>query len=333
MEKLQVGVFQNSLYQARNAEEALLVALNSCSKETRQISKIELPTPIAFGAWIKRIQGQRTSGEPGLALLCLSYLDLSGSILDIGDFYGADFQGSVLNNVAAHYSTFAHANFSYAQLDSSVFVGSNIFGSIFAEARLRRVNFQSVQGERCNFVGSTITETNFTHSNLAFANFEGVDLSTCDLSGSDLVLANLARTKGIRKHFQGVDLEKANMTGSDLEGLEQTVNLIRSVGNRAKLSKHERTRRGHARFISPTPGKAPHTAKEQESESHCSVQHCGENGRLTSQIARIAQIVSSHGFQPNHCRTSHDRSRERNFPSSLMARTMSAMVTRPCWRT
>ncbi len=65
MELLQVAPFKEALFQSRNAEEALLAALNACARITGKVSDIEHPDPTAFGAWFKRIQGQRGGGGVG----------------------------------------------------------------------------------------------------------------------------------------------------------------------------------------------------------------------------------------------------------------------------
>lgn len=50
MEQLHVVPFKEALFQSRNAEEALLAALNACARITQQRSTIEQPDPTAFGA-------------------------------------------------------------------------------------------------------------------------------------------------------------------------------------------------------------------------------------------------------------------------------------------
>jgi uncharacterized protein YjbI with pentapeptide repeats len=108
MEQLPLKSFKDELFQSRNAEEALLVALNLCATLTQAHSTIKDTTGTLFGAWFKRIQGQRVSPESALAAECLSYLDLSGSSLDIGDFYQANLEHSRLG--ASHYTCFVGAN-------------------------------------------------------------------------------------------------------------------------------------------------------------------------------------------------------------------------------
>ncbi|NJP11418.1 MAG: NACHT domain-containing protein [Leptolyngbyaceae cyanobacterium RU_5_1] len=78
--------------QARHAEESLLAVLNACARHTNQPSKIEHPSPEAFGAWLVRIQGQRMGGENVLALSCLGFLNLENCIL-----MGRDLDGAILD--------------------------------------------------------------------------------------------------------------------------------------------------------------------------------------------------------------------------------------------
>jgi hypothetical protein len=77
MEQLQIVPFKQAMHQARNAEEALLAALNALARVTGDISEIRPSTPTSFGAWFKRIQGQRTGVQSVLAAGCLSFLNLA----------------------------------------------------------------------------------------------------------------------------------------------------------------------------------------------------------------------------------------------------------------
>lgn len=100
MERLQIAPFNLALFHARNAEEALLIALNGCARLTGKVSELGEIENTTFGAWFRRIQGQRNGPESILAAHYLSYLDLSGSVLDIGDYYDANFHRSILRNQA-----------------------------------------------------------------------------------------------------------------------------------------------------------------------------------------------------------------------------------------
>ncbi len=73
MEQLRIASFKEMLFQSRNTEECLLVALNGCSRLSKQLSIIDELEPTTFGAWFRRIQGQRGTN---LVSECLSLLDL-----------------------------------------------------------------------------------------------------------------------------------------------------------------------------------------------------------------------------------------------------------------
>jgi len=91
MERLPMPTFAEAMRQSRNAEESLFAALNACARVIGVVSAIEHPSPTAFGAWFKRMQGQRMSGDNPLVARCLSFADLSGAVLVFGDFYQANF--------------------------------------------------------------------------------------------------------------------------------------------------------------------------------------------------------------------------------------------------
>ena len=83
-----------------NGEEALLAALNACSFVTEATSTIDWPFPESFGAWIGRLQGQRTNHENVVSLHSLARLNLSNLILSLRDLLmrgEADLSGANLS--------------------------------------------------------------------------------------------------------------------------------------------------------------------------------------------------------------------------------------------
>jgi uncharacterized protein YjbI with pentapeptide repeats len=213
MEQLQRGSFKDSLFQARNSEEALLVALNACARVTGEVSEIDHPDPTAFGAWFKRIQGQRTGGESVLAASCLSFLNLSEVFLDIGDFYGADFSGSKLMGVKAHYSVFDSANFANADLRGGVFVGANLEDTTLAGAKLHEATLQ-----RANLRRADLRYADLSNANLKFAILEGTNLTGADLHDAMLEAAATDR------ETKGIILQRTQMGGTKLNKLPKTGN-------------------------------------------------------------------------------------------------------------
>jgi uncharacterized protein YjbI with pentapeptide repeats len=187
MEQLQLGTFKEALFQSRNCEEALLVALNACARQTGQVSAIRHPDPAAFGAWFKRVQGQRISGETVLGADCLSFLDLGSTFLHMGDFYASDLRHSNLTGISAYRVVFDHANLQEADLN-----GANIL-----EAGLRRANLK----------GANLRDASLQEADLQEANLGDADLRGADLRGADLRMANLRRAR----------LKGANLLGTDLK--------------------------------------------------------------------------------------------------------------------
>jgi uncharacterized protein YjbI with pentapeptide repeats len=186
MEQLPIGSFKQALFQARNAEEALLVALNGCSRLTRRVSVIDATEPTTFGAWFKRIQGQRTAAESSLAAYCLSFLDLRGASLPIGDFYGANLEGCILALNVAVFTCFCFANLQEANLEGAFLAEANLAGANLARARLAKANLQRANLQRANLEGA----------NIEGANFEGARLEGANLQRANIEGANFAETKG-----------------------------------------------------------------------------------------------------------------------------------------
>jgi uncharacterized protein YjbI with pentapeptide repeats len=185
MEQLQFKAFKEAMFASRNAEEALLVALNACARITRRVSSLGQTDATAFGAWFRRIQGQRIGGEPALAAKCMSFLDLRGYYLHNVDFYGADLQHSNLSNVWAAFACFGEAN---------------LTGTICQEAYMARAYFQVVNLAGANFADANLSQTQFAASNLTGTSFRGAILDGAMLEDNVGVTRETfagARTKGI----------------------------------------------------------------------------------------------------------------------------------------
>ena len=200
MEQLQVTPFNKALFQARNAEEALLVGLNACA--------IEHPEPTSFGAWFKRIQGQRTGPESVLAARCLSLLHLAGINLDIGDFYSANLKSSNLHGMMANFACFGSANLENANLCRAILYHAYLGGANLTNANLTRANLT-----KANLEDAELEDANLEDANLEGADLEDANLEDANLKGANLEGANLQDTD-----LEDVNLEGANLKGANLEG-------------------------------------------------------------------------------------------------------------------
>ena len=207
MEQLQIVPFSVAMFHSRNAEEALLVALNACAVATHQISSIEQLDPTAFGTWFKRIQGQRTSDESVLAAKCLSFLNLPEAHLYIADFYNSSLSFSNLKNAGATYACFSVADLTGVNLEGASLEGANLRGARLEGAILEGANLRGARLER--------------------ASLEGANLKGANLEGAILEGANL----------RGASLEGANLRGARLEGtiLEGTRKKVRRVPTKTEM--------------------------------------------------------------------------------------------------
>ena len=217
MEMLQVKSFKDATFQSRNAEEALLVALNLCGRKTQQVSAIEHPDNITFGTWFKRVQGQRISDESSLAARSLSFLHLTDAHLHINDFYNTDFQHSKLQNIAAAFACFEIAFLAGADLTRANVRQANFRYADLSDTNLERADFNGADLERSVLTGANLRVTDFSRANLAGAhgvgaNFTGAILKAANLEGADLRNAN----------FTGADFSQAKLTGANFAGANLT---------------------------------------------------------------------------------------------------------------
>ena len=170
---IEVKTFAQAMFQARNAEEALLASLNACAQRTGKISEVKPPDSTAFGTWLKRIQGQRSGGQNVLAASCLSYLDLRESICHMADLHMADLSHS------------------------------RLVGAGFVEAGLSRSNLRGAILQRAYMQGAKLYGANLQRADLKGANMERADLGKADLRGANL--------KGA--HLEGADVSNTILDG------------------------------------------------------------------------------------------------------------------------
>ncbi len=199
MERAGLKTFSEALYQSRNAEETLLVVLNATALVTEIVAYIRQPQaqPTAFGAWFRRIQGQRSSAQPCLAAKCLSYIGLPGAVVDISDFYGADFSHADLSGLVGHFANFGMCQLYKANLQNAVMPWSRFDGANLREADLRNSDLQRATFNMREFRGNS--EGQVFHL-LAGANFEGANLEGVDLSNLEVPesIFKGAKLKGTR---------------------------------------------------------------------------------------------------------------------------------------
>lgn len=227
MEKLNNKNYKENFFQSRNAEEALMVALNSCAKITRSVSQIDCPEPTTFGAWFKRIQGQRTGSESVRTASCLSFLNLSKTVLDIADLYGANLEMTNLKGASFYYACLRCANLQNADLEDARLNAAQLENVNLGGANLKNARFRGADLQRANLQGANLEGANFFEANFNGANLKGANLKGASLKGANLKEINrngAIRTKSLFEgasfegaSFEGADLEGANLEGADLE--------------------------------------------------------------------------------------------------------------------
>ncbi|WP_417911459.1 pentapeptide repeat-containing protein [Candidatus Electronema sp. TJ] len=157
--------FREHLRLARNAEAALLAVHFHIADLTKQISRLELESDVAFGNWVSRVRGMSD-------LVCwLGFLDLSNYILQARNFISAFFSMSVLKNTNLMFSMFGHAHLSEVNLE---------------KANLAKANLQDADLAGANLKGADLSFANLRDAKLEGANLEGADLTGAILTGTIL---------------------------------------------------------------------------------------------------------------------------------------------------
>jgi uncharacterized protein YjbI with pentapeptide repeats len=207
MEQLQIATFREAMFQSRNAEEALLIALNVCAQTIGRRSAIQQPEPTSFGTWLMRIEGQRHSrgklASRSLSFLTLRDVDLFLHYLVEGSLISSDLEGAHANSLYAAFGDLSSANLKNAYLVQADFFNANLSNINFERAKLvdaemsvadlTNANLTGADLTNANLEAADLTGANFTDANLTNANLDGANLDGANLTGADLTDANLER--------------------------------------------------------------------------------------------------------------------------------------------
>jgi uncharacterized protein YjbI with pentapeptide repeats len=210
MEQLQIATFREAMFQSRNAEEALLVALNVCARTIGRRSVIQQPDPTTFGTWLMRIEGQRhsTLARHSLSFLTLPGVNLVSQNLNSASLVSSDLEGANARSVSAPFANLSGANFKNADLAQIDFLGSTLSNTNFEGANLYRADMRWADLEGANLERANLESANLTHTTLTGANLIGADLTSADLTLADLTAADLTEA----------NLTEADLTAAILEG-------------------------------------------------------------------------------------------------------------------
>src|SRR5215213_9917721 len=208
MEQLQIATFREAMFQSRNAEEGLLVALNVCAQTIGRRSVIQQPEPTTFGTWLRRIEGQR--GSEGLVRRSLSFLALPGANLFSNDLIGArlassDFEGTEASFLFAAFGDLSSANFKNANL-----MYARLFNTKFSKTNFERARLDDADMHMANLEGANLTDANLTGANLTDASLTDANLRDANLTRANLRDANLT----------GANLTDANLEGTNLKNVK-----------------------------------------------------------------------------------------------------------------
>lgn len=170
--------FKEEYEQSINSEKSLLILLSLTSGLSGQLSELKWPTPTSFGEWIGRLLGQRT-GPFAFILLFLNELNIDRQVLDLRDFYGANFKNSSMVGTHLHYAILVRAN-----LDGASLVNSRLGWSRWESSSALNANFSYSHLEGATFEEATLDFANFTNANIQGANFKKTNLVNVNLENA-----------------------------------------------------------------------------------------------------------------------------------------------------
>lgn len=198
--------YAEETHHARNAKEALIAALNACARVTEQVNKMKWPKSTTAGALVAELQSQRGGSENVLLLDCLSFLDLSNSVLYGRDLFGANMERTKLHSAVLTFASLGSASLVSANLESANLVGAN-----FARANLQNATLRNANAQDANFRGAKLLGSDLQYALLRNSDFRAADLRDANLCGAILEDTCLRHAD-----LRGADLVSADLRGADL---------------------------------------------------------------------------------------------------------------------
>jgi uncharacterized protein YjbI with pentapeptide repeats len=207
--------FRRAELQMRNAEEALLAALSTCSKLTGRLARLGWRNEHAAGAMVHRLRGQRYMPMNSVALASLSFLDLVGQNFMVQDLYRANFSGSDLTGCDFFNADLREADFTGAKITKGNFEDAWIHNATFFRANLEGCNFSEVRGDYQQFLLSNRIDKDSEDDLLINRqrDFDRIDFKEAVLKGAFCAVSNLSKAD-----FRHADLEEADFRGAKLRG-------------------------------------------------------------------------------------------------------------------
>jgi uncharacterized protein YjbI with pentapeptide repeats len=209
MEELPRTSFKQESFMARNAEEALLVCMSACARVTKKITPITHATPFLFGAWFRRVQGQRDGPNSALAAYHLDYLNLAKTGLAILDLYDANLSNSTLKDAEMQFIILGQAVLSGTDLR-----GVMASGASFEGAELYQVNLTGAYLNDANFEGAVLHKVKLTRATFNKHNpFEKATLSETEIdkiiNNDSLKVRHAIRPDIVEKMVESVEAKGA----------------------------------------------------------------------------------------------------------------------------
>ncbi|WP_252241935.1 pentapeptide repeat-containing protein [Clostridium sp. ZBS18] len=191
--------------QSRNSEETLFIILNCFSAITRQSYNLEYPTKMYFGEWIKKLQGQRVSGDNPLFFEHINFMNIEECFLHGQDLYGIKIQNTTATGIRSTYTNLVKSRLSYVD-----FSNSHFWGSLFSDANINNVRFKVSILNYANFRKSKLINVDFNNASLVGANFESAKLTNVKFNNANLTDVN----------FNDAIFDNVDFTGANFENIK-----------------------------------------------------------------------------------------------------------------
>lgn len=206
--------FQNSFKESYNAsinaEKALLIFHGTIAEYTEVVSEIDVEDKLAFGRWVSKLNPQR-SGKYVFINKFFNHLNLSDNILNVQDFYNANFKDSNLCNTSLIGTCLVKADLRGADLKKANLNDANLNGANLERADLRNILCENASLIDASLIDANLINAHLRNSNLRGANLSGVDLNDANLGEADLTDVDLTQANFKKVIVNGIHLDRREL--------------------------------------------------------------------------------------------------------------------------
>ena len=236
-------------------------AWNARKKESTSWGRLDL-SEANISSLLEEHQKLTAAGQPDLRGYDLSFVNLSGSILNGIDMSEADLSFADLNG-----AWLVNGNLTGANCSHAIFTDAHLNASRLVQADLQSTKFLNAWLNNSDFTGAKAIFTDFTGANLTDCTFTDTILFDAQLARADCTGSMLWKARGATFRELNWDFSKANLgAGKKINDVADLLHLVGNVTNNYADRKGSEPTRLYYRGESETfPSRTPSVMRANQS--------------------------------------------------------------------